>query len=212
MVSVALIEDNRVAREGRAALLNQTGRCRVVAAAGSSDFAVVPLSMPQVVLVDVSMYNGDGLRVAGVICLQCPRARVIVMDVLPAHEKIAEFFHAGVAGFIMKDASLDQMVSTIQTVAAGQEVLPPELTSSLFSQMAAASAPSASARITPREQQVVDLIREGHSNKGIAHLLEIAPETVKSHVRSIMDKLSLHTRLQIAAHAHDVSARNSPTS
>jgi two-component system NarL family response regulator len=130
------------------------------------------------------------------------------MDLLPVQEDIVEFVNAGVSGFLMKDASLEELISTIRAVADGENVLPSEMTSSLFSQImkeAVEREPDAAleaVRMTPRETEVVDLIAEGLSNKEIADRLEIAAHTVKSHVRNIMEKLALRTRLQIAVYAH----------
>jgi DNA-binding NarL/FixJ family response regulator len=161
-----------------------------------------------VVLLDLGLRNGDSLRIAETVRTEFPQARVIVMDLLPVHEDIVEFVHAGVAGFIMKDATLEDLVSTIRLVAQGTNVLPPQMTSSLFSEIArnavAKGRPQLieAVRMTPRERQVVNLIAEGLSNKQIAARLHIATHTVKSHVRNIMEKLTLHTRLQIAAYSH----------
>lgn len=130
------------------------------------------------------------------------------MDLLPVHEDLVEFVHAGVSGFIMKDATLEDLAGTIRSVAKGAHVLPPPLTSTLFSQIARDAVVRgrrgalASVKMTPREREVINLIAEGMSNKAIASELHISPHTVKSHVRNIMEKLALHTRLQIAAFAH----------
>jgi DNA-binding NarL/FixJ family response regulator len=138
-----------------------------------------------------------------------PESKVIVMDLLPAHEDIAEFVNVGVSGFIMKDATLDDLVKTIRSVAQGEHVLPPQMTSTLFSQIArdaiAKGRPEAldSVRMTPREREVINLIAEGLGNKEIATRINVATHTVKSHVRNIMEKLTLHTRLQIAAYANE---------
>jgi DNA-binding NarL/FixJ family response regulator len=119
-----------------------------------------------------------------------------------------EFVHAGVSGFIMKDATLEDLVNTIRSVADGAHVLPPQMTGTLFSQIAREAVirgrPEAlsAVRMTPREREVINLIAEGLSNKEMAGRLHIASHTVKSHVRNIMEKLMLHTRLQIAAYAH----------
>ncbi len=99
-------------------------------------------------------------------------------------------------------------MGTIRSVAEGAHVLPPQMTGALFSQIARDAVtkgqPTAfeSVRMTPREREVINLIAEGMSNKEIARTLHIATHTVKSHVRNIMEKLTLHTRLQIAAYAH----------
>ena len=137
-----------------------------------------------------------------------PDAKIVVMDLLPVNEEIVEFVNAGVSGFVLKDATFDEFVETIRSVAAGQKVLPPRMTESLFAQIAREAGGQERAhvledvRMTRREREVIELIGEGLSNKEIAQRLNIATHTVKSHVRNVMEKLALHTRLQIAAHAH----------
>ena len=208
MISVALIEDNRLVREGMTALLNQTGDFEVVAAGPSGDPALLRDAKPQVILLDVGLWDDDSLRVAETVKKESPDSKVIIMDLLPVHEDIVEFVNAGVSGFILKDATFDDLVTTIRSVAEGAHVLPPAMTSSLFSQIAkeaivrGRAAAMESVRMTTREREVTGLIGEGLSNKEIATRLNIATHTVKSHVRNVMEKLALHTRLQIAAYAH----------
>jgi len=208
MISVALIEDNRLVREGIAALLNQLPDLEVVAGGSSVDTALLRQVNPHVVLLDLGLRNGDSLRVAEMVKKEFPESKVILMDLLPVHEDIVEFVNAGVSGFIMKDATLDDLVHTIREVAAGAHILPPQMAGTLFSQIARDAvsrgrpAVLESVRMTPREREVINLIAEGLSNKEIAGRLHIATHTVKSHVRNVMEKLMLHTRLQIAAYAH----------
>ena len=208
VISVALIEDNRLVREGITALLNQLPDFDVVAAGSSADTALLRDVTPHVVLLDLGLRNGDSLRMAERVKKEFPEAKVIVMDLLPVHEEIVEYVNAGVEGFIMKDATLEELAATIRSVAGGVNVLPPQMTGSLFSQIGRDAVTKGrpialdSVRMTPREREVIDLIAEGMSNKEIAKRLHIATHTVKSHVRNIMEKLTLHTRLQIAAFAH----------
>jgi len=208
VISVALIEDNRLVREGITALLNQHPDLEVVAECSNGGTLTVGAVSPHVVLLDLGLRNGDSLRVAENVRRDFPETKIIVMDLLPAHEEIVEFVNAGVSGFIMKDATLEDLVEAIRAVADGAHVLPPEMTSTLFSQIArdamSKGRPRAleAVRMTPREREVISLIAEGLSNKEIARRLHIATHTVKSHVRNIMEKLMLHTRLQIAAYAH----------
>jgi DNA-binding NarL/FixJ family response regulator len=208
-ISVALIEDNRLVRDGIAALLNQLPDLKVVAGAASGDMALLRNVKAGVVLLDLGLRNGDALRVAEKVRNEFPESKIIVMDLIPVHEDIVEFVNAGVSGFIMKDATLDDLVSTIRLVADGAHVLPPQMTATLFSEIAreavARGRPEVlaeSVRMTPREREVINLIAEGLSNKEIATRLHVATHTVKSHVRNVMEKLMLHTRLQIAAYAH----------
>jgi DNA-binding NarL/FixJ family response regulator len=209
MVSVALIEDNRLVREGITALLNQLPDVRVVASrGGGQDTEPLRKVNPRVVLLDLGLRDGDSLKVAEQVRKDLPEAKIVVMDLLPVHEDIVEFVHVGVSGFVMKDASLDDLAHTIRSVASGAQVLPPQMTATLFSQIARAAVVKGrsrvlgSVRMTKREREVIELIAEGLSNKEIASRLHIATHTVKSHVRNIMEKLTLHTRLQIAAYAH----------
>ena len=221
VISVALIEDNRLVREGIAALLNQLPDLKVVAGEDSGSTSLLKATNPQVVLLDLGLQNGDSLRVAEKVRKEYPDSKVIVMDLLPVHEDIVEFVNAGVSGFIMKDATLEDLVSAIRSVAQGDRVLPPQMTRTLFSQIArdavARGRPETleSVRMTPREREVINLIAEGLSNKEIAARLKLASHTIKSHVRNVMEKLTLHTRLQIAAYAHkdgrpDPSGRSTP--
>jgi DNA-binding NarL/FixJ family response regulator len=212
-ITVALIEDNRLVREGITALLNQWPDLEVVFNNDSSDVPKLVQVHPQVILLDIGLRKGDSLRIAEQVRTDFPAAKVIVMDLLPVHEDIAEFVNAGVSGFIMKDATLEELVSTIRVVASGAKVLPPAMISTLFSQIARDAITRApdraleSVRMTPRERQVINLIAEGLSNKAIAARLHVAIHTVKSHVRNVMEKLTLHSRLQIAAYVHSETKR-----
>ena len=208
MISIALIEDNRLAREAMTALLCRTADFMVMAVGSSAGPEAVRAAKPHLILLDVGWRGEDGLREATDVVKEHPDSKVIIMDLLPGHERIMEFVNAGVYGFILKDATTEDLVRTIRSVAEGLQVLPPEMTSTLFSQIAndalvrgRVEVPD-EVRLTARESEVVALIGEGLSNKEIAHRLGIATHTAKSHVRNVMEKLALHTRLQIAAFAH----------
>jgi DNA-binding NarL/FixJ family response regulator len=206
-IPVALIEDSRLVREGLTALLNRFEDMHVVYGHASDATAPTPSVHPQVVLLDIGLRRGDSLRLAARVRRELPESKVIVMDQLPVQDDVVEFVNVGVAGFLTKDATVDDLVNTIRLVARGANVLPPAMVSTLFSQIAresivrSPSAPLEAVRMTPREREVINLIAEGLSNKEIAMRLHIANHTVKSHVRNVMEKLTLHTRLQIAAFA-----------
>jgi DNA-binding NarL/FixJ family response regulator len=205
MITVAIVDDNRLVREALAAMLDRLPDVHVVAA-GVADPAFMDEAKPDVLLLDVGLADEDSLGVAAAIAKHAPAAKIIVMDLIPMNEDIVQFVNAGVSGFVLKDATFDEFVATIRTVAAGGKVLPPRLTESLFSQIVAAADSRSheqvleDVRMTRREREVIELIGEGLSNKEIAQRLNIAAHTVKSHVRNVMEKLALHTRLQIAAY------------
>jgi DNA-binding NarL/FixJ family response regulator len=208
VITVAIIEDNRLVREGMTDMLNDLPDVKVVLAATSLESSMLKDTNPRVVLLDVGLQDKNSLRLAETVKKEMAESRVIVMDLLPMHEEIAEFVNAGVAGFILKDATFEDFVGTIRSVAEGARVLPATMTGTLFSQIARVAvsrgreAALESVRMTQREREVIALIAVGLSNKEIAKRLNIATDTVKSHVRNVMEKLALHSRLQIAAYAH----------
>jgi two-component system nitrate/nitrite response regulator NarL len=212
IIQVALIEDNRLLREALTALLNRVPWIRAVAEPPNGHERLLLEMTPDVVLLDLGLENGDSLRMARNVLEDFPNARIIVMDLLPAHEELKEFVSAGVSGFIMKDAALDVVLTTIQSVASGLKVLPDEMTATLFSEIAKEMTVERraealeSVKMTAREQEVLNLIAVGMSNKAIARDLHISVHTVKSHLRNIMEKLTLHSRLQLAAYAHQQDA------
>lgn len=208
MIKVAIVEDNRVVRDGLTIMLNEQTDFTVSYSAANGSMEDLRDSASQILLLDVGLEGDDSLQLAQRIRSEVPEIRVIVMDLLPVHEDLVEFVTAGVSGFILKDATLDELLTTIRSVAGGQTILPLEMTSTLFSQIAhetvlrGLSGVSAATDLTPRERTVVGLIGDGLSNKSIARHLGISRHTVKSHVRNIMEKLALHSRLQIMAHFH----------
>ena len=214
-VPVFLIEDNRLLREGLSSLLSAQG-LSVVATARSGEEALreVARVKPQLVLLDSALGDRDSARFVNEVRQAFPDVKVIVMGLLPAHEDFVEFVKAGVAGFILKDATIEVFVSTILAVADGVSVLPSMMTGTLFSHVAAQAlargrrGAKAAVRMTTRERQVIESIADGLSNKEIAHRLHIATHTVKSHVHNILEKLALHTRLEVASYAHDQGAKS----
>lgn len=211
VINVAIVEDNRLVREGLAVKLNEQPDFTVCYAAASGDMESLRQTSSQVLLLDVGLEGEDSLELAERVRAELPAVRVIVMDLLPVHEDLVEYVTVGVSGFILKDATLDDLVSTIRSVAGGRIILPPEMTSTLFSQIVEEAVVRGlegvmeATDLTPREKKVVGLIGEGLSNKAIARHLDISPHTVKSHVRNVMDKLALHSRLQIASYLHNAA-------
>jgi DNA-binding NarL/FixJ family response regulator len=212
LISVAVIEDNRVAREGISALLNQLPDLHVVIGASSADTATLGEANPQVVLLNLGAGRGSNARLAEKVKRAVPGTHLIVMDIPSGYEDIMELIDAGVSGFILQEATVDELVHTVRSAARGTHVLPPQMVTALFSRIAE-GAPLGSrtkapggVRITSREREVIELIAQGFSNKEIAARLSVSSDTVKSHVRKVMEKLTLHTRLQIAAYAHRQSS------
>lgn len=161
---------------------------------------------PQVVLLDICLRDQNSLSVAKMVKKELPEAKVIVMGLILPRADVLQFVKAGASGFVQKEASFDDFLKTIRTIAGGTKLLPPTLTGSLFSQIVEDAARNGKVqlndvRITKREREIIDLISEGLSNKEIAQRLHLAIHTVKSHVHHILEKLALRTRLQVAVYA-----------
>jgi two-component system nitrate/nitrite response regulator NarL len=208
---VLLIEDNRLLRDGLTTMLNEQPDFEVVAGLGDADDVVSKVRElgVRLVLVDVGLPNQNSLHLVERLKKACPEAGIIVMDLAPVPADVIEFVKAGVSGFVMKDATFADFAATLRSVAAGLEALPADLAASIFSEIIGDAVRrrnhmlSASVRMTKREREVIELIAEGLSNKEIAQRLNLATHTVKSHVHNILEKLSLHTRLEVAAFAHN---------
>jgi len=209
-ISLILIDDNRLLREGIAALIHTQPGFKVLAAFADVEEALkkVREAKPDIVLLDFGLEDHDSVSLTATVHQEVPAARVIVMGLLPVQEDVADFVRAGASGFIMKDASFDDFFATIRAVAGGGEVLPAALTNTLFAQIArnlpveSRARTLEAVRLTNRERQVIDLLSEGLSNKEIALRLHIAVHTVKSHVHNVLEKLALRSRLEVVAFTH----------
>ena len=130
------------------------------------------------------------------------------MDLAPVQADVLQYVKAGASGFILKDATLDDFLVTIKAVAEGAKVLPPVLTNSLFSQIVEHAVKGGKVKMkeaikmTKREREVIEHIADGLSNKEIGQKLHVSNYTIRSHIHNIMEKLTLHTRLEIANYAY----------
>ena len=207
-ISVAIIKDDAITREGVAALLSQDGEFVVVASGSEISATKLGDAQPDIFLVDAQLLEGDDARLAPALAQAASGAKIIATGLSADHKGLVGLVRAGVSGFVVKDASYAELAQTIRSVAAGVQVMPPSLITTLFRNVAQEGdqqehvTSSALERMTPREREISLLIAEGRSNKEIAVKSHISTNTVKCHVRNIMEKLALHTRLQIAAKAN----------
>ena len=210
-IRILLIEDNRILREGITAMLNGHGDVTIAAVSDgkSNALAKARAVKPQLLLMDLGLESQSSLDAVRAVKREFPAIKIIGMGLAPAQSDILEFVQAGAEGFILKNATVEDVIKTIRAVANGETVLPPPMTGSLFSQVAEHALLRGkrnirgAIRMTEREKEVIALIVDGGSNKQIANKLNIATFTVKSHVHNILEKLALHSRLEIAMYARD---------
>ena len=205
-ISLLVIEDNRLLRDGITAILKKQADMQIAVTVGNAENILVMMdkAKPDIVLLDLGLRNQNSLQIVKLTRKEFPESKIIMMDLVPIQSDVFIYIKAGVSGFILKDASIAEFLKTIRLVYQGHRILPPHLTGSLFSQIVDqainGSKPSAvieSVRMTKREKQVIELISDGSTNKEIAQKLHLSTHTVKSHVHNILEKLALHTRVQI---------------
>jgi len=209
-ILVALVDDNRISRDAHVLLLNAEPGVTVISAEATLSIMMLTDEQPDVVLVEVGRSEVLSLKAALTTRTELPSASVVITDVRVHNEDIADYVKAGVAGFILQDATRDDLIETVRSVADGAHVLPDELTSPLFVQIAAEGieielepdGKKVRARVqvtlSLREQEVMGLLREGLGNKEIAARLYISTHTVKTHIKNLMEKTGLRTRVLLA--------------
>lgn len=207
-IKILLVEDNRMLRDGIRDLINAQSDLTVVSSTGGGHNTVqlVKATKPNVILMDLGLRSEHAARIVSAILREQPDVRIIGMGLIPSQLDVVEFVEVGAAGFILKDATVEEVLQTIRLVAKGSKVLPPPLTGSLFSHVVdralerGKGSLTSAVRMTKREREVIALIAEGMSNKQIAEELDLSTYTVKSHIHNILEKLALQSRLQIASH------------
>lgn len=210
-IRILLIEDNRLLRDGIASLLRKQDDMQVVASVGNGEnvLSLIGKHKPDLLLLDLGLRNQNSMQIVKLSKKAFPEIKIIVMDLIPFQTDVLEFVQSGVSGFLLKDANVTEFQKTIRSVFKGKKILPANLTNSLFSQIIEhainslkPSVIAESVRLTKREQQVMELIADGSTNKEIAQKLHLSTYTIKSHVHNILEKLALNTRVQIARYAH----------
>lgn len=210
-INIIVIEDNRLLRDGITSMINEQPDLKVVATLSDREDSIAKILeiKPNIVLIDLGLRSQNSLEVVKSIKQSSPDIKSIVMDLLPVENDILDFVRAGASGFILKNAMVNEFLKTIRTVASGEKVLPPHMTDSLFSQIVERAVNGSehvdlkfAVRMTQREKEVIELIADGLTNKEIGLKLHLSPYTVKSHVHNILEKMALHTRVQIAKYVH----------
>ncbi|WP_327254130.1 response regulator transcription factor [Streptomyces sp. NBC_01244] len=210
-IKVMIADDQMMVRQGFTVLLDAQPDIEVVGQAvdGAEAVAKVAELAPDVVLMDIRMPGMGGIEATSLITAAPGSAvKVLVLTTFDLDEYVYEALRAGASGFLLKDASADQLAEAVRVIAAGEALLAPNITKRLiteFSRLGAPRAPS-KARIdelTERETEVLSLVAQGMSNAEIAEHLILAEQTVKTHVGRILVKLGLRDRTQAAVFAYE---------
>ncbi len=209
-IRLLLIEDNQLLRDGILAILKKQPDIKIVSTSGKNENTILKIHKlkPDVILLDLGLRSRNSLDVVQMVKKEFPKANIVMMDLAPVQADILQYVKAGASGFILKDATLNDFLLTIKAVAEGTKILPPTLTDSLFSQIIEHALKGGKVKIkdaikmTKREREVIEQIADGLSNKEIGQKLSISTYTIKSHIHNIMEKLTLHSRLEIANYTY----------
>ncbi|MER6313511.1 response regulator transcription factor [Streptomyces sp. NPDC001581] len=210
-IKVMIADDQMMVRQGFTVLLNAQPDIEVVGQAVDGADAVAKVSEldPDVVLMDIRMPGMGGIEATSVITgVPGATVKVLVLTTFDLDEYVYEALRAGASGFLLKDASADQLAEAVRVVAAGEALLSPNITKRLITEFSRLGAPRAPSRarideLTERETEVLSLVAQGLSNAEIAAHLTVAEQTVKTHVGRILVKLGLRDRTQAAVFAYE---------
>ncbi|GAB3136020.1 response regulator transcription factor [Microbispora hainanensis] len=218
-IGVLIADDDPLVRAGLEMMLGGAPDIRVLAQAGDGA-EVLPLAgrhRPDVVLMDIRMPVMDGLAATEALRARDGAPEVIVLTTFDADEHVLRALRAGAAGFLLKDTPPREIVDAIRRVAAGHPVLSPAVTRRLIARVAEdgrdrrrARARERLALLNDREREVAVAVGQGRPNAEIGALLHLSVPTVKTHVSSVLAKLGLNNRVQIALLVHDAGLLDDP--
>ena len=203
---ILIIEDHTLLRAGLRALLTQGDEFEVVGEFDNGRDAVRSFGAlaPDLVLLDLSMPGMNGIEAITEIRKRDPTARILVLTIHRGEDYIQESLRAGANGYVLKDASQDELRVAIRSVLGGKTYLSPDVSASVVNDYLNKGTERAStpwSALTHREREVLKLVAEGHSNRSIAQFLSLSVKTVEKHRSNVMRKLDLHNAAMLTAYA-----------
>lgn len=200
---IVLVDDQPLVRNGIASLLRARGH-EIVGEAGDGQEALelVRRTRPDLVLMDLQMPVLDGLSATRLLKIEHPQVKVVILTISDDGRDLLEAVKSGAHGYLLKDLEAKDFFEAVDAVGHGESVIPPRLARSLweeFGRLAGQEPPPAERdELTEREHEVLRLVAAGHTNREIASRLSISENTVKFHMRGILDKLHLRNRTEVA--------------
>lgn len=206
MIRIMLVDDHEVVRMGIEAALSAAEGMTVVASVsdGAAALAEAPISVPDVVLLDVLMPGMDGIETCRRLREEIPDTRIVMLTSHTAEDAVFAAIMAGASGYLLKNTSSRAIVDAVRSVAEGRSTLDPSVTAGVLDRLRAVDASSGVPGLrdlSEREHEVLLLVAEGLTNLEIAERLVLSPHTIRNHVSSILGKLDLRRRSDAAVFA-----------
>ena len=205
---ILLVDPSEVFRVGLRAVLSAEADVEVVgeAADGAAALRSCEQLAPDVVVLELHLSGSSGVDVARALLRSHPDLRILILTWSEDEVDLRAAVRAGAMGYLLKDVPADELAAALRTVAVGQPMVSPSLAPKLMTELATAvrrDAPRAegTARLTERELEVLRLVARGMSNRAVAESLFLSENTVKNHVRNILDKLEAHSRMEAVVKA-----------
>ena len=206
-IRVLICDDHALFRRGLIMVLESEDGIEVVAEAEDGEEAIrkAEEAAPDVVLMDVRMPRMSGIEATRAIADAVPTAKILMLTVSDEEEDLYEAVKAGATGYLLKEISIEEVANAIRAVVTGQSLISPSMASKLLSEFnnlaKQAQQKVIAPKLTDRELQVLKLVAQGMSNREAAETLFISENTVKNHVRNILEKLHLHSRMEAVVYA-----------
>lgn len=203
-IRLLVVDDHVVVRKGLMAILETEPGIEVVDEAGDGNEAVEKACalQPDVVLMDLVMPGMDGIEATRLIKQRVPQVQVLVLTSFSTNDKVIPSLSAGATGYLLKDASPEELVKAIEQVAQGEGALHPAVTRYVLGQIKnMPDEPAPEEELTEREKEVLQFMAQGYSNAEIARLLVVSNATVHTHVSRILSKLNVSSRTQAVLYA-----------
>jgi DNA-binding NarL/FixJ family response regulator len=207
LIRVLICDDHALFRRGLVMVLESEDDIEIAGEAEDGDDAVRKAEelAPDVVLMDVRMPKMSGIEATRAIAEAVPTTRILMLTVSDEEEDLYEAVKAGATGYLLKEISIEEVANAIRAVVTGQSLISPSMASKLLSEFNNLAKQAQQRvlvpKLTDRELQVLKLVAQGMSNREVAEELFISENTVKNHVRNILEKLHLHSRMEAVVYA-----------
>ena len=208
-IRVLVADDHELFRRGLRQVLEDEDDIKVVAEAGDGEEAV-ELSrehMPDVVVMDVRMPIRSGIEATRAVKQDLPHCKILMLTISDEEDDLYQAIKSGANGYLLKEISIDEIGNAVRSVHGGQSLISPSMASKLLTEFASMIKKTddrqqvPTPRLTDREMEVLKLVAKGMNNRDIAKQLFISENTVKNHIRNILEKLQLHSRMEAVVYA-----------